>query len=189
MPEIARLPLYTEDTAPEASRAAVATARARNGFLPNLIGVLAGSPEALQTYLTVGEINGRTSLTLAEREVIQITAARIHGCDFCIAGHTSIALNKAGLPRPAIVALQHGEPTGDGRLDALADFVSAVIARRGNVGDRDLDRFLSAGFDTRQALEVVLGVSLATLCNFANTLARSPINPELGPFAPGAFQR
>jgi len=33
----------------------------------------------------------------------------------------------------------------------------------------------------------VLGVSLATLCNFANNLGRSPINPELKAFRPGAL--
>ena len=39
-----------------------------------------------------------------------------------------------------------------------------------------------------QVLEVLLGVSLATLCNFANNLAGSAINPELLPFAPGALE-
>ena len=32
-------------------------------------------------------------------------------------------------------------------------------------------------------LDVVLGVSLASLCNYANNLANTPINPELQPYA------
>ena len=32
------------------------------------------------------------------------------------------------------------------------------------------------------ALEVILGVSLATLCNFANVFARTPLNPELAQY-------
>ncbi|MBX6393810.1 MAG: carboxymuconolactone decarboxylase family protein, partial [Burkholderiales bacterium] len=40
-----------------------------------------------------------------------------------------------------------------------------------------------AGYTQANALEVVLGVSLATLCNYANNLAQTPINPELQPFA------
>ena len=95
---MSRLTLHTQETAPEGSRPFVDKAVANNGFLPNLIGVLANSPQALQTYMTVSGINAETSLTLPEREVVQITAARIHGCDFCIAGHTAIALKKAQLP-------------------------------------------------------------------------------------------
>src|SRR2546427_1383521 len=49
--------------------------------------------------VTVGQINARAQLTLAEREVVQITAARIHGCDFCVAGHTKLAFKQAGLTR------------------------------------------------------------------------------------------
>lgn len=44
-----RLTLHTETSAPEASRALVARAAANNGFLPNLIGILANSPQALET--------------------------------------------------------------------------------------------------------------------------------------------
>jgi hypothetical protein len=44
-----------------ASRPFVEKAIANNGFLPNLIGVLANSPQALQTYMTVSGINSRTT--------------------------------------------------------------------------------------------------------------------------------
>jgi AhpD family alkylhydroperoxidase len=182
-----RLTLHTPETAPEASRPWVARSLAGNGFLPNLIGVLASAPAALETYFTVGEINGRTSLTLAEREVIQITAARLHGCEFCVAGHSAIAVRKAGLTAEQVVALQRGEPTGDARLDALAAFAAAVIATRGATTDADLRAVLDAGYTEQQALETVLGISLATLCNFANSLARSPVNPQLEAFRPGVL--
>jgi uncharacterized peroxidase-related enzyme len=182
-----RLTLHSIDTAPAGSRAFVDRAITNNGFLPNLIGILANSPPALETYLTVSGINGRSSLTLAEREVVQITAARIHGCEFCVAGHTAVALKKAGLETAAVAALQRGEPTGDAKLDAVRVFVERVIATRGAVPDGDLAAFRAAGFDDAQALEVVLGISLATLCNFANNLGQSPINPQLQAFRPGAL--
>lgn len=184
---MSRLTLQTVDTAPAESRAFVEKAIANNGFLPNLIGVLANAPVALETYMTVSGINARASLTLAEREVVQITAARIHGCDFCIAGHTAIALKKAGQPAELVRALQTGNATGEAKFDAVASFASAVIARRGAVDDAELQAFLNAGYNQQQALEVVLGISLATLCNFANSLAGTPVNPQLTPYLPGAI--
>jgi AhpD family alkylhydroperoxidase len=184
---MSRLTLHTVDTAPEASRPFVEKAVANNGFLPNLIGVLANSPQALETYMTVSGINAKTSLTLAEREVVQITAARIHGCDFCIAGHTAVALKKAQLPVESVRALQQGSATGDAKLDAVGAFAQAVIASRGAVGDEAYRSFIDAGYNEQQALEVVLGISLATLCNFANTMAGTAINPQLQPYASGAI--
>ena len=183
---MSRLTLHTPDTAPAESRPFVEKAIANNGFLPNLIGVLANAPLALETYLTVSGINSRASLTLMEREVVQITAARIHGCDFCIAGHSAIALKKAGETPETVRALQHGQSTGDARLDAVAAFASAVIATRGAVADDGYQAFLAAGYNQQQALEVVLGISLATLCNFSNSLAGTPVNPQLTPYLPGA---
>lgn len=182
-----RLTLHTLDSAPADSRAFVERAIANNGYLPNLIGILANAPTALETYLTVSALNAKASLTLAEREVVQITAARIHGCEFCVAGHTAIALKKAGLPAAGVVALQYGGNTGEVRLDAVRAFAEAVIATRGAVGDAALQAFREAGFDEAQALEVVLGISLATLCNFANSLAQSPVNPQLQAFRPGVL--
>lgn len=184
---MSRTPQHTLASAPEASRPLMERAIANNGFLPNLIGVLADAPVALETYLTVSGINGRASLPLAEREVVQITAARLHGCGFCVAGHTAVATKKAQLPASQVLALQNGQPTGDARLDAVAAFTKAVIATRGAVPDAALAQLRAAGYSDAQALEVVLGVSLATLCNFANNLAQSDINPELQPFAHGRF--
>lgn len=184
---MARLTLHTVDTAPSDSRPYVEKAFANNGFLPNLIGVLANAPVALETYMTVSGINARASLSLAEREVVQITAARIHGCDFCVAGHSAVALKKAGQTADTVRALQTGAVTGDSQLDAVAAFAQAVIAHRGAVGDADYQAFLDAGYNQQQALEVVLGISLATLCNFANSLAGTPVNEQLTPYLPGAF--
>ncbi|GGF58419.1 alkyl hydroperoxide reductase AhpD [Azorhizobium oxalatiphilum] len=179
---MSRLPLRTPDDAPEAAREALATAEKNNGFLPNLLRVLANAPVALETYLTVSGINGRASLTLPEREAVQITAAATHGCGFCVAGHTAIAQKKANLPGETIEALREKAPVPDARLDAVARFTEAVIAHRGAVPDAALATFKAAGFDDQQALEVVLGVSLATLCNFANNLGQPPLNEQLAAF-------
>lgn len=179
---MSRLPLRTIEDAPEEARERLKAAEKNNGYLPNLLRVLANAPVALETYLTVGGINGRASLTLAEREAVQVTAAATHGCGFCVAGHTAISYKKAGLEQGVVEALRGKAQVPDARLDAVARFTEAVIASRGAVPDEALAAFKAAGFDDQQALEVVLGVSLATLCNFANNLGQPPLNPQLEPY-------
>ena len=180
---MARLPILTTETAPEASREGVSKAEKANGFIPNLIGLLANAPVALETYQTVSGINARSGLSLAEREAGQITAAATHGCGFCVAGHTAVAYKKAGLNEDVVNALRANARVPDAKLNAVADFTRAVIRSRGAVADTELAAFKAAGFNDANALEVVLGVSLATLCNFANNLGKPDLNPQLQPYA------
>jgi len=186
---MSRLPLRTSEDAPEEARDRLAAAQKANGYLPNLLRILANAPVALETYQTVGAINARASLSLAEREAVQITAAATHGCGFCVAGHTAIAYKKAGLESDLVDALRGKTDVPDAKLDAVARFTEAVIASRGAVPDEALSAFKGAGFDDQAALEVVLGVSLATLCNFANNLGQPPLNAQLEPYRwdPSAF--
>lgn len=48
--------------------------------------------------------------------------------------------------------------------------------------DAALQAFRAAGFSDANALDVVLGVGLATICNFGNNLGQTALNPELEPY-------
>lgn len=182
---MARLPVHTLETAPEAAKPRVEAVLKSNGFLPNLIGVLANSPEALAFYQEVGKLNAATSLSPGEVEVVQIIAAKTNQCGFCVAGHTKIATLKKLLSEQAVAASRALDPAAfdDAKLAALAAFTSAVMAEKGAVSDARLQAFFDAGYNAQQAVEVVLGVALATLCNYTNNLAQSAINPELQAYA------
>ena len=95
---MARLTVHTLETAPEAAKPRVEAVLQNNGFIPNLIGVLANAPEALAFYQEVGKLNAANSLTAGEVEVIQIIAARTNQCGFCVAGHTKLATLKNSCP-------------------------------------------------------------------------------------------
>ncbi|ACL31946.1 carboxymuconolactone decarboxylase family protein [Glaesserella parasuis] len=180
---MSKFQIHTIDTAPEAAKEALQAVKNNNGFIPNLIGVLANAPTALETYRTVGAINQRTSLTPTEREVVQITAAVANGCGFCVAGHTAISIKQIKMPDELLQALRKATPIQDNKLDTLARFTLAVINTKGKVGETLLNEFFAVGYTQQNALDVVLGVSLASLCNYANNLADTPINPELQPYA------
>ncbi|MCT8785681.1 carboxymuconolactone decarboxylase family protein [Glaesserella parasuis] len=180
---MSKFQIHTIDTAPEAAKEALQAVKNNNGFIPNLIGVLANAPTALETYRTVGAINQRNSLTPTEREVVQITVAVANGCGFCVAGHTAISIKQIKMPDELLQALRKATPIQDNKLDTLARFTLAVINTKGKVGETLLNEFFAVGYTQQNALDVVLGVSLASLCNYANNLADTPINPELQPYA------
>lgn len=176
---MSRIKIQSIESAQDDARDRLSQAVKASGFLPNLLGVLANAPVALETYQTVSAINARGSLTPTEREVIQITAATLNNCGFCVAGHTKIAVKKLQLSEALIAGLRNHHLLDDPKLKALALFTLAVINNKGQVSNQELEQFKAAGYGDQAALEVVLGVSLATLCNYANNLAQTPINPEL----------
>jgi hypothetical protein len=71
----------------------------------------------------------------------------------------------------------------DDKLDALARFTLAVILQKAKLTAAQQQAFYASGYTQENAIDVVLGVSLATLCNYVNNLADTPINPELQAFA------
>ncbi len=182
---MARLTVNTLETAPEKAKERMEMVQKANGFIPNLIGVLANSPQALEMYQEVGKINRRSSLTPEEIEVVQITAAAHNGCDFCVAGHTKIGTLKLKMPENVLNALRTRTAIEDNaKYQALAQFTMQLIDKRGKVSDEELSAIKAAGYSEQNILDVVLGVALATLCNYANNVAQNDINPELQAFAP-----
>ncbi|MDH2273032.1 carboxymuconolactone decarboxylase family protein [Moraxella porci] len=182
---MARLTVNTLETAPEKAKERMEMVQKANGFIPNLIGVLANSPQALEMYQEVGKINSRSSLTPEEIEVVQITAAAHNGCDFCVAGHTKIGTLKLKMPEAVLNALRARTTIEDNaKYQALAQFTMQLIDKRGKVSDEELAAIKAAGYSEQNILDVVLGVALATLCNYANNVAQNDINPELQAYAP-----
>lgn len=182
-----RLSLLTADTAPAESKARIEAVQKANGFVPNLIGTLAHSPQALAFYQEVGKLNNANSLTAQEVEVVQITAAVHNGCDFCVAGHSKIGRLKLDMPIDVLNALRTStEIENNEKYQALAKFTVQLIDKRGQVSDDELAAFKNAGYSEQNVLDVVMGVALATLCNYANNVAKNDINPELQAYAPNA---
>ena len=181
---MARLTVHTAESTPEKAKERVSMVQKANGFIPNLIGVLANSPQALEMYQEVGKMNSRNSLTAEEIEVVQITAAAHNGCDFCVAGHTK-AGTKLQMPENVLNALRGRTAIEDNeKYQALAQFTMQLIDRRGKVSDDELAAVKAVGYNDQNILDVVMGVALATLCNYANNVAQTDINPELQAFAP-----
>ena len=101
-----------------------------------------------------------------------------NGCEFCVAAHSMIARRMAKAPDAVVDALRDRETIPEARLQALATFTRAMVRERGLVAEVPLQAFLKAGFTHQQALEVVLGVTMKTLSNYANHLTKTQTNAE-----------
>ena len=164
---MSRVTLHTLHSAPEAARPFLENALKNSGYIPNLLGILANAPAALETYVTVSGLNAKADLSLAEREVVQLIAATTHGCDFCVAGHTAVALNKAKLPPEVVSALREKATVPVEKLETLAAFAREVIATRGKVSDQTFNQFKAAGYTELHGIEADDDVCAMQVAGFA----------------------
>lgn len=172
---MSHLPVLTFDTVSEPARDSLERAQRAFGFVPNLVGVLANAPIAARAYLALSEIFGTGTLSEIERQVVLLTVSVAHGCEYCVAAHSTVARG-VRMPPAVLRALRTDEPLPEARLEALRRTTAALVARRGWLTDDERTRFTAAGYTEGQLLEVIVGVALKTLSNYTNHLASTPVD-------------
>lgn len=149
--------------------------REKYGFQPNLFGKFAHSPAPLNAYLSLSEAYEGSSLTPVEQNVVLLSASRENGCYYCVAVHSAMG-DMQDHPGEVIDAIRNGEPIPNAKLEALRQFTQSVVRNRGQVDDSVVENFLSAGFEEKQALEVLVGIAMKTLSNYTNSLTKPPLD-------------
>lgn len=177
--------LHTTETAPEGAKTTLQAIEQRYGFIPNLAAVFAESPGALQGLLGLITAFDDDALTLEplERQIVLLAAAIENRCDYCTAAHSMLVSNM-GVDRDQIDRLQTQSSLADVRLEALRSFTTDLVKSRGHIDPAILDAFIDAGFTNAQVFEVLLGIALKTLTNYANHIARPPVNAQFREFLP-----
>jgi AhpD family alkylhydroperoxidase len=87
------------------------------------------------------------------REVVVMTIATRNRCHICVAMHTA-RLTALGADPDLIAGLRRGAPLADERLEAIRVFTLGLLT---TAGDEALRTFLTHGYTSQNALEVVLG--------------------------------
>ncbi|TAL48346.1 MAG: carboxymuconolactone decarboxylase family protein [Methylovulum sp.] len=164
--------------APVAARSLLEGAQQKFGFIPNLLGSFAESPATLQAYLELGALMGKTALTPVEQQVVLLAASAENHCTYCVAAHSVIAKQMVKADAAIVDALRELQPLPDRKLEALAVFTRAVVKQRGHVDGKALDDFIGAGYNRAQVLDVVLGVTMKTLSNYANHIMHTPLDVQ-----------
>jgi len=168
--------VHTPETAPEASKPILRDAQQNYGMIPNLYGVLAEEPAAVQAYAALNAAMAESGLSPAEQQVAILAASVENGCEYCVAAHSAIVKMQELFSETALEALRAQETLPDDRLEALRAFTVEVVRQRGWVDQTALNTFLDAGYEPRHVLAVVTVVAMKTLSNYTNHIADTPLD-------------
>lgn len=177
-------PVHSLETAPVGAREALARLQQAFGFVPDLAATMASSPPLLNSFVAAfGQFAGGT-FTGGERQVLLLTNAVTNRCEWAVAFHSTMALEE-GVPPDAVAAVRRRALPGDARLAALSTLTRALVEKRGHLDETDAKAFTAAGFDDDQLLEVLTGLAISTMANYAGNIARPPLE---APFRAQAWE-
>ncbi|CAB3633499.1 carboxymuconolactone decarboxylase family protein [Achromobacter pulmonis] len=146
------------------------------GMVPNAYQVIGNnSPIALEAALKLDAALGKSSLDAREIEVVKLAVSEAAGCDYCLAAHTLMG-RKKGLSREAMLAVRQGEPSGEERFDALANFVRTLVSTRGTASQEVLAEVKRAGYSDAQIVDTLLAVASITFTNLFNRVNDTPVD-------------
>lgn len=176
------LKVHNIESAPEESKALLENSQKAYGMIPGLHGVLAGAPGILKAYQTLHELFVDSSFNEEELTVVWQTINVEHECHYCVPAHTGIAAMMK-VDDAITQALRNRTPLANPKLEALRDMTLFIVRNRGQVSSAELQSFYEAGYDERQVLEIILGLSQKVISNYSNHIANTPVDAAFQKFA------
>lgn len=173
--------LYTKDNAPEASKPLLEDSLKTFGFVPNLHGVMAEVPGLLSTYKDLHNAFQATSFDAEELTVVWQTINVEHACHYCVPAHTGIA-HMMKVDTVIIDALVNKTELPTKKLQVLHETTLQLVRNRGHLSEAEKEAFFAAGYEKRNLLEIVLGISQKIQSNYVNHLADTPVDEPFLPY-------
>ncbi len=140
------------------------------GASPNMFRAVANAPAALRSMWGSFGALGKG----VPGEQIAVAVANRNQCHYCLAAHSALGAN-AGLAAESLHAAQQGEST-DPKIRAALQFALAIVERRGQVSDADVQAVRGAGFDDESIVEIVAHVALNLFTNYVNIVFAVPLD-------------
>lgn len=174
--------IHTIDSAPEASKSLLQNSLDTFGMIPNLHGVMAESPQTLQSYQMLTKLVIESSFTPTERHVLWLAINVENQCHYCVPAHTLLA-KKDSVDDEIIESIRNGQKLLDPRLETLRQFAIKTLNNRGRLAPEDVKAFFDVGFTRAQALEVVLVISHKVMSNYINAFSGTEVDAAFAKYA------
>ncbi|HMJ16051.1 MAG TPA: hypothetical protein VK524_31760 [Polyangiaceae bacterium] len=177
--------IHTIESAPEKSKPALQGLKQAVGMIPNLAATMAESPPLISSFVgTFGNFQGGT-FTGSEKQALLLTNAVTNSCSWAVAFHSTLAL-KEGVSADDVRAIRERQLPKDPKLAALSALTRSLIEKRGHLDETDVASFVGAGYGHEQVLEVIAGLAVSVMANYAGNITKPALEAA---FQPQAWNR
>ncbi|MHB1576847.1 MAG: peroxidase-related enzyme [Candidatus Dormibacteria bacterium] len=165
---ISRYPVPDLDELPPDLAGRIREIASKTGFVPNVFLALAHRPDELRAFMSYHDavMERQGGLTKADREMIVVATSAQRGCPYCVVAHGAVLRIRARDPRISDwVAVNYRRAPITARQMAMLDYAVKLSAVPEEVGEEDLDRLRTAGFDQEEIWDIASVVALFALSN------------------------
>jgi uncharacterized peroxidase-related enzyme len=143
-------------------------------MVPNLLCVMANSEAAMKSFVDYTEHQKEYKLSHKHGKMISLAVSQFNDCDYCIALHTSDALDSGLLTdEECLEARRMNSPHP--KDNALLILTREILNNKGHVSDLTMEHARRYGFDDQEMVEIINIIGVITIANYTANLAR----PEL----------
>src|SRR5580698_6331294 len=96
----------------------------RAGKVPNLYATMGHSAFALKGFMGLEDALNGGVFSAKEREAIALVVSEVNSCEYCLAGHTILAI-KRGFTKEETLDIRRGQVT-DSRLNSIIQLAKAI---------------------------------------------------------------
>jgi len=148
--------------------------QAKLGMTPNMMRAMANSPAVLEGYLNLSGALAHGALPAKLREKIALAVGETNGCEYCVSAHTTMG-GMIGLQADEIAAARQSS-SADARQDAALKFVRALVEKRGEVSDAEVQAVKDAGYTEGEVAEIIAHVALNLFTNYFNVATQTVVD-------------
>ena len=175
-------PVHTVESAPEESKPSLQVLQGVFGMIPNVAGAMSTSPVLIGSLVGLFQKVHGGSFSEEQIQVLLLTNAVTNSCAWAVAFHTALAL-KEGVEPADVQAIRERDTPRSPKAAALSTLARILIEKRGRLEDLDVSRFLQAGFDKAQLLEVIAVVAASTITNYTGNVTKPPVEAAFEAYA------
>jgi AhpD family alkylhydroperoxidase len=175
-------PVHTIESAPEQSKPPLQMLRQAFGMIPNIAGAMSTSPVLIGSLVGLFQKVHGGSFSEQQIQILLLTNAVTNGCGWAVAFHTALAL-KEGVEQADVQAIRERQTPRSPKSAALSVLARTLIENRGRLNELDVTRFLQAGFDKAQLLEVIAVTAASTITNYTGNVAKPPLEAAFEAYA------
>ena len=175
---ISRFPIPSLEQIPEDLRNRILEIQKKTGFVPNVFLTLAHRPEELRAFMAYHDtlMDGDSSLSKAEREMIVVATSALNDCQYCVIAHGAILRIRARNPLLSDqVAINYQKADLTMREDAMIEFALKVASSSGALSDEDIAKVRAQGFSMEDVWDIGAITAFFALSNrMANLTSMRP---------------
>lgn len=143
-------------------------------MVPNVLCMMANSEPVLENYTHFHYTQPSYKLSAKFRKMISLAVSEFNECSYCIALHTSTAIDAGTLTEAECIDARKMRSM-DPKTNTLLSFTKEVLDNRGKVNSNSIEDIKKQGFSDQEIIEILSVVSFITLANLTANVGK----PEL----------